>query len=65
MARDDGYTTFSVRAPNHVAQRIDSNAERSGLSRSAYVLTWLPEAHDEPVATKHETAVNNARSRYR
>lgn len=65
MARDDGYTTFSVRAPNHVAARIDSNAERQGLSRSAYVLTWLPETHEPPPHDQSETHSSNGNAVHR
>ena len=56
-----GAATFSVATVQSVIDRIDRNAAREGLSRSAYVLQWLPEAREDSSATAYTVAANGKR----
>lgn len=40
------HKTFSMRLTAHLLERIDHNANRAGLTRTAYVLSFLPESYD-------------------
>jgi hypothetical protein len=39
-------STFSVATDEHTLARIDRAANNAGLSRSQYILSWIPETHD-------------------
>lgn len=50
--------SFSVSTDTDVLDSIDRNAQKLGLSRSAYVLSWLPDTdtnQPEPSPTQGET----------
>ena len=36
----------NMRIPDELLERIDTNATLSGLSRTQYILSWLPETYD-------------------
>ena len=55
MAASLNYQTFSLRVPIHTLERIDRAAQREGVSRNQYVLSWLPEAYDDNGSTHSET----------
>lgn len=65
MARDDGNSTVSLYLPTTTLQRIDQAAEREGMSRSAYVLSWLPECYDTPTDAQSEPAASNGHAVHR
>lgn len=44
--------TVNLRVPVRILERIDKSAERSGLSRTAYFLSWLPDVYDAEAAAK-------------
>ena len=46
----------SLRIPEDVLERIDKNAEREGMSRTDYILSWLPENHEQPDLSSGKTA---------
>ena len=55
MPRDDGYTTFSIRAPDKVVELINQNAlTYADGNRNQYVLSWLPEAQTTNSKTQQQ-----------
>jgi hypothetical protein len=41
----------TMRLDDALIQRIDTAAERAGLSRTSYIVSWLPEAPDTSCIT--------------
>jgi hypothetical protein len=39
-------TNITMRLENALVECIDKSAERAGLTRSAYIVSWLPDAYD-------------------
>lgn len=59
------HQTFSLRVTTKTLERIDAAAEREGVSRNAYMLSWLPEAYEQPTADNTETAPSNGIAAHR
>lgn len=52
-------TTFSMRVDAGLLERIDQDAAHEGITRTAYILQWLPCYYDsstEPSSNKPEPA---------
>lgn len=49
---------ISLRIPENTLERIDTNAERAGMTRTEYLLSWLPETYDADTNATTETATN-------
>lgn len=49
---------ISLRIPTSALEHIDSNAERAGMTRTEYLLSWLPEIYDAGTDATTETATN-------
>ncbi|HEY1590663.1 MAG TPA: hypothetical protein VGF81_02650 [Solirubrobacteraceae bacterium] len=43
-------TTISLRVSRALLDRIDEAAEQSGVTRNTYILSWLPDYHDDAAA---------------
>ena len=39
-------TNITMRLENALVECIDKSAERAGLTRTAYIVSWLPDAYD-------------------
>jgi predicted DNA binding CopG/RHH family protein len=47
----------NMRIPDDILERIDHSATTNGLSRTQYILSWLPETHqsnDETANNRHQ-----------
>jgi uncharacterized protein (DUF1778 family) len=53
--------TFSLRIEQDQLERIDESATRAGLTRTAYVLSWLPETYEPNTKPAPEPATTGRR----
>ena len=55
------YATFSMRLDTRLLARIDHDASQAGMTRTAYVLSYLPEYYEplEPIAEHQPKQTTN------
>ena len=51
----------NMRIPDELLERIDTNATTHGLSRTQYILSWLPETYDSNADQAAKLAANDRR----
>jgi predicted DNA-binding protein len=62
MATRD-YSTFSMRLDTELLERIDQDAKTAGMTRTAYVLSYLPEYYETSPAIAESQAEQQRRQR--
>jgi predicted DNA binding CopG/RHH family protein len=51
----------NMRIPDELLEHIDHNATQAGLSRTQYILSYLPENYHSNGETKQRSTADNAR----
>lgn len=60
----DDHKTFSMRVDAELLNRIDQNAAaHAGGNRTQYLLSWLPEAYDQPASDRETPAAKQRNNR--
>ena len=54
-------TNVSMRLPTRLVERIDQSAVQAGVSRTEYVLSYLPEHYDSNAETPQRSTADNDR----
>lgn len=52
---------LNMRIPQDLHASIETNAQRAGLTITAYVLQWLPDAHQRTTQDTGDTTPENRR----